>query len=218
MVPTRRPASPSADRARATTLPLPLVPATRAPCSCSCGLPSSASSASIRCRPRLMPKRPRERTAATAAVYVSRLPLIAADRGVSAGAVVLIEDAVLELAGQAQIGNVARIEVYASTQVASAHHSLLLDQGAQDARCIGPDAALRAVGDVEMRARVATWSGVADRHPTPANMHGQWLGRRPCEALLGDDAAARLAVDLVVAARSGRADPIDRPQLPAWPQ
>src|ERR1700693_5577625 len=67
-----------------------------------------------------------------------------------------------------------------------------------------------------MRARVAPRLAIAERHAPASDMDGERLGR-PGEALLGDRAAAGFAVDLVVAARSGRPHPVDGPELPAWP-
>jgi len=67
MLPTRSPAALRTASSMATTLPLPLVPVISAPCSRRSGLSSSARIAAIRSSPRLMPKRPRDRSAAIAA-------------------------------------------------------------------------------------------------------------------------------------------------------
>src|SRR5688500_8339953 len=102
MVPTRSPAAPSTDRTMATTEPLPFVPPTRAPRRPASGRPASAMRRSTRSRPMLIPNRPRSVSAATASPY---------DRVNGSVRGVLEEDAVVELAGQAQVVDVAGVEV-----------------------------------------------------------------------------------------------------------
>src|SRR5687767_7664555 len=134
MVPTRRPAALSTDCVIATTEPLPFVPPTSAPRRPRSGWPTSSISRSTRSKPRLMPKRPRSVMAATAWRYVSVKPSV---RGV------LVEDAVVELPGQAQVVDVPGVEVHAAAQLASAHGAFLLEQRAHELRRLDRDAALR---------------------------------------------------------------------------
>src|SRR6186997_3582118 len=132
----------------ATTEPLPFVPPTSAPRRPVSGWPTSSMSRITRSRPRLTPKRPRSVRAATAWRYVRVKPSV---RGV------LVEDAVVELAGQAQVVDVSGVEVHATAQLASGHRALLLHQRPHQLRRLDRNPALRAVRQVEVRAVVATW-------------------------------------------------------------